>query len=185
LFFSSKKDKTHNEQALLARFRQNGDLGVLGEIYSPYMNLVFGICLGYLKDRNKAEDAVMQIFEKLIVDLRKHEVVNFKSWIHSVARNYCLMELRKLKKEFTAENDVFSIPIMDFDEEMHLESELQALEKCTEALKREQKEVIELFYKQEKSYADIVVVLKIELKQVKSLLQNARRMLKICIEKSV
>lgn len=185
MLFKIRKNTTLNETEALAAYREKGDLKVLGEIYAPYMDMVFGICIGYLKDRGKAEDAVMQVFEKLVLDLRKHEVANFKSWLHSLARNFCLMELRKPKKEYTAENDVFSVPIMDFEEEGHLESELQALEKCTEALKREQKEVIELFYKQEKSYAEIVGVLKIELKQVKSLLQNARRMLKICIEKSV
>lgn len=185
MFFSSKKDKAHNEQALLARFRQTGDLAVLGKIYSPYMDMVFGICLGYLKDRNKAEDAVMQIFEKLIVDLRKHEVVNFKSWLHSVARNHCLMELRKTKREFLAEDEIFQVPIMDFDDQEHQEVELQALESCTEKLKVEQREAINLFYKEERSYAELSELMNIELKKVKSLIQNARRMLKLCLENSV
>lgn len=185
MLFKIKKNTTLNETEALTAYRESGDLKVLGDLYAPYMDMVFGICIGYLKDREKAEDAVMQVFEKLVFDLRKHEVVNFKSWLHSVARNFCLMELRKPKREFMVENEVFSVLIMDFDENLHLESDLQALEKCTEALKREQKEVIELFYQQEKSYSEIVAVLKIELKQVKSLLQNARRMLKICLEKSV
>ncbi|SOE21652.1 RNA polymerase sigma-70 factor, ECF subfamily [Spirosomataceae bacterium TFI 002] len=183
--FRITKNTTQSEEASLELYRKKGSLKVLGDLYAPYMEMVFGICLGYLKDRGKSEDAVMRIFEKLIIDLRKHEVGNLKSWLHSVARNFCLMELRKTQKEFIIDHEVFQVPIMDFDNEVHQESELQALENCTEALKKEQKEVINLFYKEQKSYAEICEVINLEMKKVKSLLQNARRMLKICIEKSV
>lgn len=185
MLFKINKNTTQSETTSLEQYRKKGSLEVLGDLYAPYMEMVFGICLGYFKDREKAQDAVMQIFEKLIIDLRKHEVVNFKSWLHSLARNFCLMELRKTKREVNLEFEVFQIPIMDFEEDVHQESELQALENCTAALKAEQKEVINLFYKQQKSYAEICEEISLELKKVKSLLQNARRMLKICIEKSV
>ncbi|MCK7536213.1 MAG: hypothetical protein MZV63_37115 [Marinilabiliales bacterium] len=42
---------------------------VLGELYSGYMHLVYGVCLKYLKDRDESKDAVMQIFEKLIIEI--------------------------------------------------------------------------------------------------------------------
>lgn len=185
MFFKNRKDNARNEKTLLTRYHQSGDLTVLGEIYSPYMEMVFGICLGYLKDRSKAEDAVMQVFEKLIQLLRKHEVDNFKSWLHSVARNHCLMELRKPQKEILAEQEVFQVPIMDFDELVHQEEELKALEACTKKLKEEQKRAISLFYKEEKSYAELSSIMNVELKKIKSLIQNARRMLKICLENRV
>jgi DNA-directed RNA polymerase specialized sigma24 family protein len=55
---------------------------------------------------------VMQIFEQLINDLRTHEVQNFKNWLHTVARNYCFMQLRHQKT--TTEN---------IDDEFDMESE--------------------------------------------------------------
>jgi hypothetical protein len=51
---------------LLNSYRENGDLAVLGKLYQPYMGLVYGVCLKYLKDEEQCKDAVMQIFEELI-----------------------------------------------------------------------------------------------------------------------
>src|SRR5690606_24547652 len=82
------------ETAWLQEFYETGDLEVLGKLYEPYMFLIFGLCLKYLKDTSKSEDAVMQIFESLIKKLRIHRVENFKAWLYTVARNHCLMQLR-------------------------------------------------------------------------------------------
>jgi hypothetical protein len=41
------------------------------------MDLVYGVCLKYFKESERSKDAVMQIFEELIVKLKKHEVENF------------------------------------------------------------------------------------------------------------
>lgn len=37
----------------------------------------------------------MQLFEELIVKARHHEIRNFRSWLHTVCRNLCLMRLRR------------------------------------------------------------------------------------------
>ncbi len=63
------------------------------------MHLVYGVCLKYLKDREESKDAVMQIFEKLIIEIPKHNIENFRSWLHVVTKNYCLMQLRSDKSE--------------------------------------------------------------------------------------
>ena len=63
------------------------------------MHLVYGVCLKYLKEREESKDAVMQIFEKLIVEIPKHNIENFSSWLHVVTKNYCLMQLRSDKSQ--------------------------------------------------------------------------------------
>ena len=93
----SGKHKNKSDEELLERFQNSGNLDVLGELYSRYMHLVYGVSLKYFKDRDDAQDAVMQIFEKLITDLPKHEVQNFKSWLFVLTKNYCLMEIRSRK----------------------------------------------------------------------------------------
>ncbi len=171
------------ETDILKRYKASGDLELLGRLYAPYMHLVLGVCLKYLKNKQQAEDAVMQIFEKLIVDLRKHEVANFKSWLYVSARNYCLMELRKAKgKEY------FPLESMEFSLAEHLDndeediSEEKYLEECIQALKAAQKQCVELFYIKEKCYQEITEMTSFNLKKVKSYIQNGKRNLKICIE---
>ena len=86
---------------LIALYKESHDLKWLGILYQPYTAMVYGVCLKYLKNKEDSKDAVMQIFEKLIDSLKKHDVQNFKSWLHVTARNFCLMELRKRKQHQT------------------------------------------------------------------------------------
>ncbi len=93
------------EQKLLVSYRETGELHLLGKLYEPYMPLLYGLCFKYYKDEAKSEDAVMQIFESLIKKLRVHEVSNFKSWLYTLARNHCLMDLRSANRINTVDID--------------------------------------------------------------------------------
>ncbi|MEO1624589.1 MAG: sigma factor, partial [Bacteroidota bacterium] len=90
-----QKREKPSEQELIQQFQASGDLEILGRLYEPYMELAYGVSLKILQDPNAAEDAVMGIFEELARKLKEHEVHNFKSWLHSLTRNYCLMQLRR------------------------------------------------------------------------------------------
>lgn len=175
------------EAELLAEYYQSGDLELLGKLYQPYMHLIYGLCLKYLKNQSKSEDAVMQIFELLIKKLRVHQVDNFKSWLYTVAKNHCLMELRAAGKDIVQIDDSFmespQIKHQDNDSDLQ-EEKLQLLEKCIGELGPEQQQCVRLFYLDEKCYKDIVEITGFEMKKVKSYIQNGRRNLKICIEKN-
>ena len=80
---------TENEK--LAKYARTGDLELLGQVYADYMHLVFGVCLKYFKNKDDAQDGVIQVFEKLVVDLKKHSVTNFKSWLYVTSKNFCLI----------------------------------------------------------------------------------------------
>ena len=99
LKFHRKISGKKTEDELITEFTSSQDLEVLGELYSAYMHLVYGVCLKYLKDREESRDAVMQIFEKLISEIPKQRIENFRSWLHVVTKNYCLMHLRSEKQE--------------------------------------------------------------------------------------
>ena len=57
-----------------------------------------------------------------------------------------------------------------------------ALNECIEKLKKDQKECVKWFYFENKSYREIAQFPDMDEKKVKSLLQNAKRNLKICLE---
>ena len=160
---------------------------VLAELYGRYMDLLYGLCLKYLKDPETSRDAVMHIFEELVTKLKKHEVDNFKSWLYTLAKNHCLMQLRTPKNLKTVE---FKTDSMQSEEEMHLngvltkEENLQKMENCLQTLPPEQKIAVEMFYLQNKCYNEIAVSTGIEWNKVRSYIQNGRRNLKICMEKS-
>ncbi len=184
------KNKKQSDEELLADYLQKKDMDILGELYKRYMHLVYGLCLKYFKEREQSQDAVIQIFEKLLIEINKHEIRNFKSWLYVVAKNYCLMELRKEKSSKTVSitNDGEMTVFMEKEVELHpIDRELneineQKLTNCIERLKDKQKSCIHLFYFENKSYREIGAMLQLEEKKVKSFIQNGKRNLKICME---
>ncbi|MFD1143983.1 RNA polymerase sigma factor [Larkinella insperata] len=174
----------------LSAYKTTGDLNVLGALYERYMELVYAVCFNYLRDEEESKDAVMHLFEQLITDLRKYEIQNFKSWLHSTARNHCLMHLRQRKMiaggvNEEAEAETLPMPLTSWPESdgLELETKLTHLDGCLQTLSEEQRTSITLFYLNQKTYADIAELTGYELKNIKSHLQNGRRNLKICMDK--
>jgi RNA polymerase sigma factor (sigma-70 family) len=176
------------DKELVSLYKESADLSVLGELYQRYMELVYGVCLKYFKDPEKAKDGVMQIFEELVLKLKKYEVDNFRGWLHQVAKNHCLMQLRTPKNLKTVE---FKTDLVQNEENVHLngvlekEEDFKKLEDCIGTLTSEQQEAIRLFYLEEKCYNEIVEITGQEWNQVRSFIQNGRRNLKICMESKV
>lgn len=176
------------DKELVAHYKGSGDLAMLGELYQRYMELVYGVCLKYFKDPDTAKDGVMQVFEELIVKLKKYEVENFRGWLHQVAKNYCLMQLRTPRNLKTVE---FKTELVQSEENVHLdgilekEENFKRLEYCLDTLAGPQQQVIRLFYLEGKCYDEIVEITGQAWNQVRSFIQNGRRNLKICMEKDV
>lgn len=177
-----------SDAELLAAYRQAHSIDVLATLYQRYMELVYGVCLKYLPDGEAARDAVMNIFEELVKKLHRHEVDNFKSWLYTLAKNHCLMQLRSSKHIKITE---LGATLVQSDENLHLngvhekEEHLQRMEHCMKTLPAEQKQCVELFYLEGKSYNEITAATGFDWKQVRSFIQNGRRNLKICMEKKV
>tara|TARA_B110000037_G_scaffold223169_1_gene303192 strand:+ start:2208 stop:2783 length:576 start_codon:yes stop_codon:yes gene_type:complete len=157
-----------------------------GELFKRYSALVMGLCLKYMKNQMVAEDMTMEIFENLPEKIRRNDIQNFKNWLFSVARNSCLMELRKKKKD-TAEIDQALLYVTDHSEEVLQESLLKEeglseLEAKMELLKPDQKQALTYFYLENKSYDQTSELMGVPTKSVKSLIQNGKRNLKLKLE---
>ena len=182
-FFKAKNIQNYSDSELISAYKKSDDNSLVGELYKRYSHLVYGVCLKYLKNEDEAKDAVLQIFENLLDDLKKHDISNFKSWLHSVARNHCLMFLRKLQtvqkrvNEYEAtyvEEESFSAPFTVHDKE-EKEVMLTKLEEAITLLKDEQRICIELFFLKEKCYTEVAEITGYDLKKVKSYIQNGKR----------
>jgi RNA polymerase sigma-70 factor (ECF subfamily) len=158
----------------------------LGELFNRYVPLLYGVCLKYLKDSDNAKDAVMQLFENLLDRITDYDIAAFRPWVYSVTKNHCLQILRKKEQMITVDFNDF---VMEFDKIMYLLEEdkpdrIQSLEDCLEKLPEEQRLSIQYFFKSGLSYAEIANKTGYTLKHVKSYIQNGKRNLKICIEKT-
>ncbi len=181
--FKSKNIESLTDNELITKYKKTGDNSLVGELYKRYSHLVYGVCLKYLKNEDGSKDAVLQIFENLLTDLKKHEIANFKSWLHSVARNHCLMFLRKKQTQLKRINEyeatyqheeAFAAPFAVHEKE-EKEVILTKLETAMLGLKEEQRVCIELFFLKEKCYNEVAEITGYEIKKVKSYIQNGKR----------
>lgn len=189
LNIQGSKKQIITDEELLQEFRSEGNLEALGELYGRYMHLVYGVCLKYFKEREEAKDAVMQIFEKLITAIPGTDIINFRSWLHVVTRNFCLMQLRSgrsvIEKHTVLEKNEPAFMENEYNLHPVDEDEIEKdkmLTDCISKLKDEQRESIRQFYYENRSYNEIACIMGIDEKKVKSLLQNAKRNLKLCLE---
>jgi RNA polymerase sigma-70 factor (ECF subfamily) len=187
--FLKKRETTESDEELLARYGKDGDIRILGLLYERYMQLVYGVCLKYLDDREAAKDEVMNIFEKLVTTLPGQEVINFRTWLYVVTKNHCLMVLRSRKSEEAHVRTMVSDPTFFMENETLVhppendgETDMRRLEECIGKLREEQRSCIRLFYYEGFGYRQISERLGIDENKVKSYIQNGKRNLKICME---
>ena len=189
-----------SDQELLARYRLRGDVADLGLVYDRYLPEAFAVCRRYLAPPDEdAQDAVMQLFEHLVKALRTHAPDNFPAWLHTTARNHCLMQLRARKRagpsagplilSFPDATDVETAAARHLvveegaaEDAEDTEARLQSMEEALAQLPAAQRRCLELFYLEKKCYRDIATETGLELNLVRSHLQNGKRMLRRQLE---
>src|SRR5574337_553406 len=149
--FPRKKTSNLSDEELLDQYRNSGDKKLVGELYTRYAHLVYGLCLNYFRDRELARDGVLQLFERLFETLKRTKPENFKSWLTYVSRNHCISELRKQNvarernNEFVRDKEVLSEEI-DHEDLLRRDEQLKKLETAVKELGEEQRVCIELFF---------------------------------------
>ena len=187
LLLRKKNGPALSDEELIQRYKLNSESHYAGVLFQRYTHLVLGVCLKYLQNEEDSKDAVMEIFEHLLEALLKHEVSNFKSWLHTVARNHCLMKLRRQsQKHFKSqvaidavENELVENP--EFEHLLDEKARADRIEQLRFALTQlhpHQRTCVELFYLEGRSYQEIADSTGYSLNQVKSHIQNGKRNLK-------
>lgn len=177
---------------LVTLYKETGDKSIVGELYKRYTRFAFSICMKYLRDEEASKDAVMQVFEKLFLDLKRHQITNFKSWLHTVLKNHCLHIIRdnayKLTKEKEAVDSYENLVENQFnlyqDNDNGFDEKIDNLEMELCNLSHEQRSCIELFYLKDKCYQEVAEITGYTMNQVKSHIQNGKRNLKLSLEQN-
>lgn len=175
---------------LLNMYRTRGDRKALGDLLQRYTLLLLGVCLKYLKDEEEAKDAVQQVFSKVIGEVDKYEITHFKSWLYTITRNHCFMQLRhKIRpvEEDVLERNGHWLQQETYETILQHQQEkdtlLTMIEEALQLLQPNQRECISLFYLEKKSYRQISDRTGFTEQQVKSYIQNGKRNMRLMIEK--
>jgi RNA polymerase sigma factor (sigma-70 family) len=174
-----------SDDKLLEVYRSRADEPAFKELYRRYASLVFGVCMHHLKDVDASKDGVVVVFEKAMNTWMSQIIDDVPGWLYRVTRNVCLMEIRAQRRRenrnriFTELHSESVVPPA-VDDEVWAGMELQ---KAVAALNDHQRACIESYYFKKMSYHQVATAMGIEVKDVKSALQNARKNLRLWFSK--
>lgn len=178
---------TYTDQELLDNYRDSHNNEWLGILLTRYLHLILGVCMKYLGNEEDAKEHAQQVCFQVLKSISRHQVTYFKSWLYQVAKNHCLMHLRKTKNvhiqpfsEHEAMNMFTEIIAIEPGEE---DVQLSYLHQAMEELGDAQRQCLYLFFFEKKSYQDISSETGFSTKQVKSHIQNGKRNLKQIMER--
>lgn len=189
--FGSKMNSGLTDEELISKYRFSHDNSYLGELFLRYLPNVFGVALGVLRNQKEAEDLTMTVFHKIASDLKRVEVKDFSSWLYQLTKGLCNIEA---KKKTAGANESKNILIDELaskgDNGLFInatdngESKIDAnnLRLAINTLNENQKVCIDLFYMQNKSYQEVAEATGFSVNQVKTNIQNGKRLLKTYIE---
>jgi RNA polymerase sigma-70 factor (ECF subfamily) len=177
-----------SDKEILQRYKISGDNEYLGELYNRYISILYGVALKYLRNSDKAQEAVMHLFTEIFPEICQLETDVFSTWIYSAMKNYCL---QFSEEKITATEDNKEIEERESDKIFRLFSEEEpeteqkkALKQCLKKLPVEQRIAIIRFYTEEMSFLDIADSTGYNLKQVKNYIRSGKLNLKICFAKN-
>ena len=184
-----KKKEYSSDEELLKHYKQSGNKDLFADLFKKHVSVVYGTCLFYLQDKDEAQDATMQLFEKLMLDINNREIDNFKGWLSFVVRNHCISIIRKNKSQNKNIKSYYEFEYEDAnyetEEKINTVSDdvmLENMKQCLPKLKENQRLCVELFYLNNKSYQDIANQTGFTLNEIKSYIQNGKRNLKLLLE---
>jgi len=162
---------------------QRGDKEKFGEIIERYQNKLFWYVKGIInQDNEEVEDVVQEAFLSSYINIQGFDCKKkFSSWIYRITHNKAIdtFKRKRLKKESM---DIYE-EILKNDskllEELQIDKEKEeAVEKAINKLELKYKEVVRLYFYDNKSYDEISDILRIPTNNVGVLLYRAKNRLK-------
>lgn len=188
--FSSKPNSGLNDEELISKYRFSHDNTYLGELFLRYMPYIYGVALGLLKNQKEAEDLTLTVFHKISTDLKRIEIKDFSSWLHQLTKSLCDIEVKKKSSGSDSKNILIdelsgkeeSGLFINTGEQNTHKIDSNNLRLAIDTLNENQKICIDLFYMQNKSYQEVAETTGFSINQVKTNIQNGKRLLKTYIE---
>ncbi|MCH5304501.1 MAG: sigma-70 family RNA polymerase sigma factor, partial [Ruminococcus sp.] len=164
---------------------QNGDKKALEYIINETGSYVYYYCLSLLKDEEKTNDAVQDIYITILNKLSSVENPKaFLGWLKIVTANYCKDIFIKTRVDEELTEDIVDTDIQSIPEKSVETDEIcSVIRSVVNDLPNIQKECVLLYYYQQLSIKEISDVLEVKEGTVKSRLYTARKAIKHEFEK--
>lgn len=163
----------------------DGDQDAFAEIVYAFQDAVYNLCYRMLGERTEAEDAAQEAFLRAYMNLQRYDTArSFKTWLLSIASNYCIDRLRRRRLQWLSLDDEpteASLGLSSSEPEPEdvtlLREHSQAVQDLLHELSPEYRAVVVLRYWYDYSYAEIADIMDTTESAIKSRLFRARQTL--------
>jgi len=176
----------HQDEVSLLRAALAGETEAWGEIVSRYKDAVFGLCLGFLRNRADAEDLTHDAFIRAYDNLRRYHLEKrFSTWMFTIAANLCRNRLRYRKNHPVVEQPKHIAGGRDPASIVAGEDRQRRVQEALNALPYGYRAPLVLRFFNDLSYREIGEILGIPEGTVKTRIHRGKAMLKDRIAKDV
>jgi RNA polymerase sigma-70 factor (ECF subfamily) len=146
-------------------------------LLAAYQDKVFRLCYSMLGDRAQAEDAAQESFLRIWKSIERYRgESSIGTWIFSITRNVCLTAISKRRP---------SSPVEDADRAKPEAPDRQRdIVRLVGELPANYRQVVMLFYMEDRSYDEVARMLDLPVGTVKTHLHRARQQLATMIKEA-
>lgn len=175
---------------MISKIKDNNDQDAFRLLIDKYRKMVFKIAVGFLHDKDSADDVVQDVFIKFWETRKDFELkAKFSTWLYRVTANHCVNVQRKNKFStafsgiFSKNNDEKEVTFEEQIADSHAEIENDnfknehlklALKTAINSLPKKQRIAFVLNKYQDFSYKEISDIMELSLSSVESLLFRAK-----------
>lgn len=151
-------------------------------LMARYRTKVYRLALSYVRNPADAEDLAQEAFVRLWRALPLYDGrASFSTWLYVIARNACLSELRRRGVRPATSLEDAAEPVAPAAGGRAADARLDC-ETLVDTLPEPQRQVMRLFYLEDRSYEQVAAMLDMPLNTVKSHLRRARARLAEAME---
>ena len=167
-----------SEKRLIEAF-QRGEEYAFVSLYNRHKQGIYAFCCKMLLDKELAADVLQDTFIRVFENRdRLLSTSAFKSWLYTIARNQCLNQIGRSKKQTRLDVDRHdSVAPTTPVRRLERAEQVELVNYLLSQLKDEYREVVVLREYQNLSYEEIAAITRSSIASVKSRLFKARRKL--------
>ncbi len=174
-----------SDEVIVSKYLKSQNGAYFDILYKRYSAKVYARSISLLKNEVIAQDAVQDIFIKILTNLSKFEGKSkFSSWLYSITYNHCIDYIRRNKKSRTLQLDeVFDLEAekSEIDDKLILETQFSQLKYIMEEIPPKDKSILFMKYQDGMSIKDISEVtnksesaVKMQIKRAKEKFMNLK-----------
>lgn len=174
-----------DDKELYRRFVEENDTKALGELMDKYRKELIYFIQRFIKDSYLAEDVSQEVFIYLLQHKEKYNSqYSFRTFLYTIARSRALNYLKSRKKvNFIEEYQERTLSeIQNVEEEFIEKDEKAKVRQSLKKLKSDYAIGILLVDLNDMSYEEAGIIMNKSLSQMKALMHNARKRLKVILE---